>query len=61
MEWEKISINDRTNKCLTPKYTNSLYNSRTKKQTTQSKKGQKILIVNSPPQQIFSQRYTNSQ
>ena len=41
MEWEKISINDRTNKYLSPKYTNSLYNSRTKKQTTHQKMGKR--------------------
>ena len=42
-EWEKIFANDATNKGLISKYTNSLYSSTSKKkQTTQSKNGQKI-------------------
>ena len=40
MDWEKIFVNDATNKGLFPKYTNSSYNSTTTK-TTQSKNGQK--------------------
>ena len=37
MEWEKIFANDVTDKELIYKYTNSLYNSISQKQTTQSK------------------------
>ena len=48
MEWEKIFANDVTDKGLLSKYTSISYNSRTKKQTTQPKDGQKTLINNSP-------------
>ena len=37
MEWEKIFANDVTDKELIYKYTNSLYNSISQKQMTQSK------------------------
>ena len=40
-DWEKIFANDVTNRVSFPKYTNSSYSSITKKQTTQSKNGQK--------------------
>ena len=42
-EWEKMFINDETNRALFPKYTNSSYNSITKTpKLAQLKKGQKI-------------------
>ena len=45
MEWEKISINDQTNKCLSPKYTvyitqeqkNKLTNQKTPQKTNKQK------------------------
>ena len=40
-EWEKITANETTNKGLISKYTSSLYNSMPRKQTTQSKSGEK--------------------
>ena len=47
IEYEKIFANDESGRILSPKYTNSFYNSITKKQTTQLKKG-KTLIDMSP-------------
>ena len=47
-DWEKIFANDATDKGLISKYTNSSYNSITKKQTNQSKKGQKTETDISP-------------
>ena len=43
MEWEKILVNDVTNKGLVSKINNSSYNSKTskEKQVTQLKNGQK--------------------
>ena len=41
-DWEKIFANNATNKGLISKYTNSSYSSISKRQTTQSKNGQKI-------------------
>ena len=40
-DWEKIFANDATNEGLISKYKDSSYNSLSKKQTTQSKNGQK--------------------
>ena len=40
-EWEKIFANEATDKGLTPKFTSSSCSSISKKQTTQSKNGQK--------------------
>ena len=40
-EWEKIFVNNATDKDLTPKYTNNSCNSTTKKQTTQFKNEKK--------------------
>ena len=48
IEYEKIFANDESGRILSPKYTNSFYNSITKKQTTQLKKGQKTLIDTYP-------------
>ena len=41
MEWKKIVSNDATNKGLSLKYANNLYNSTAKNATTQWKNGQK--------------------
>ena len=43
-DWKKMFTNDATDKGLISKYTNNTYNSISKKQTTQSKNGQKIFF-----------------
>ena len=48
MEWEKIVSNDATEKGLSLKYTNNLYNSTAKKPTTHLKNGQKTRVDISP-------------
>ena len=44
-DWEKIFANNATNKGLISKYTNSSYSSISKRQTTQSKNGQRASLV----------------
>ena len=47
-EWEKIFADEATDKGLIPKFTSSSCSSISKKQTTQSKNGQKTYIDISP-------------
>ena len=48
MDWEKIFVNDVTDKGLFVKHKNNSFNSTTKKQTTQLEKGHKTLMDISP-------------